>query len=149
MPLTLTKAYTPPPLTAILKVTNVDREGPMLDIVLKRFENPDEVRVFEKGKFEIVRIGGLTIGRATYQPGWRWSADVGSRVGASHCNVEHVCLVLSGCSAVAIEGGAVYEFPAGTLFYIPPGPPGHDSWMVGEESYVSVHFLGTEDYAKK
>jgi len=43
----------------------------MLEVILKRFENPDEVRLFEKGKFEIVRIGNLTIGRATYEPGWK------------------------------------------------------------------------------
>jgi hypothetical protein len=131
------------------RADHINRERSMLDIVLKRFDDPDEVRTFEKGKFEIVRIGGLTIGRATYQPGWRWSVDVGPRVGASRCNVEHVCLVLSGCSAAAIEGGVVHEFPAGTLFYIPPGPPGHDSWVVGDETYVSLHFLGTEDYANK
>jgi hypothetical protein len=121
----------------------------MLDIILKRFDQPDELRTFDKGKFEIVRMADLTIGRATYQPGWRWSVDVGPGVGASRCNVEHVCLTLSGCSAAAIEGGPVYEFPAGTLFYIPPGPPGHDSWVVGDEIYVSLHFLGTEDYATK
>ena len=52
----------------------------MLDVILKRFDQPDEVRTFDNGKFEIVRIGGLTIGRATYQPGWKWSVDVGCRV---------------------------------------------------------------------
>jgi len=118
----------------------------MLDIIMKRFEEPDEIRTFDKGKFEIIRLGGLTIGRATYQPGWRWSVDVGPLVGASLCNVEHVCMTLSGCSAASLEG-ETYEFPAGTLFYIPPGPPGHDSWVVGNETYVSLHFLGTEDYA--
>jgi hypothetical protein len=132
-----------------LEVTKSNEEDPMSEIILKRFDQPDEVRTFDKGKFEIVRIGGLTIGRATYQPGWRWSVDVGPGVGTSRCNVEHVCLTLSGCSAAAIEGGTVHEFPAGTLFYIPPGPPGHDSWVVGDETYVSLHFLGSEDYAKK
>jgi hypothetical protein len=65
---------------------------PMLETVLKRFEEPDEVRTFEKGKFELVRIGGMTIGRATYQPGWKWSVHVGPSVGAPRCNVEHVGL---------------------------------------------------------
>lgn len=121
----------------------------MLDIVLKRFEQPDQVRIFDKGKLEIIHLGGLALGRATYEPGWRWSKDVGPSVGASHCNVEHVCLVLSGCSAAAIDGGATRVCPAGTLFYVPPGPPGHDSWVVGEEIYVSLHLLGTERYARK
>jgi hypothetical protein len=67
-----------------------------MDVVLKRFEHPDEVRTFEKGKFEIVRIGGMTIGRATYEPGWRWSLHVGPATGTSSCSVEHVGIVVSG-----------------------------------------------------
>ena len=53
----------------------------MLEVILKRFEKPDEVRTFEKGKFEVVRIGGMTIGRATYAPGWKWSLYVGPSLG--------------------------------------------------------------------
>jgi hypothetical protein len=53
------------------------REKPMLEVILKRFEKPDEVRTFEKGKFELVHLGGMTIGRATYEPGWKWSLHVG------------------------------------------------------------------------
>src|SRR4030095_16431642 len=121
----------------------------MSDIILKRFNQPDEVRIFDKGKFEIIRLGGLTLGRATYQPGWRWSVDVGPTVGEPLCHVEHVCLTLAGCAAAAIEGGPVHECPAGTLFYVPPGPPGHDSWVVGDETYVSLHFLGGEEYAQR
>jgi hypothetical protein len=121
----------------------------MLDIILKRFDQPDEVRIFDKGTFEIIRIAGLAIGRATYEPGWRWSTDVGPGAGSSRCNIEHVCLVLSGCSGAAIDGRPEHICPAGTFFYVPPGPPGHDSWVVGDEPYVSLHFLGTEHYAKK
>jgi hypothetical protein len=120
-----------------------------LEAILKRFEEPDEVRVFEKGKFEVIRLGGMTIGRATYQPGWRWSAHVGPSVGATRCNVEHVGMVLSGCATAAMDDGTIYELQAGTVFYIPPGPPGHDSWVVGDEPYVSLHFLGGESYAKE
>jgi len=43
----------------------------MLEAVLKRFETPDETRVFEKGRFDIVKIGGMTIGRASYESGWK------------------------------------------------------------------------------
>jgi hypothetical protein len=105
--------------------------------------------VFEKGKFELARIGGMTIGRATYEPGWKWSVHVGPSVGASRCNVEHVGLVLSGCATAAMEDGTIHELRVGTLFYIPPGPPGHDSWVVGDEPYVSLHFLGADQYANK
>jgi hypothetical protein len=118
-----------------------------LDVVLKRFDSPDEVRHLEKGRFEVVRLGGMTIGRATYEPGWKWSQHVGPGVGAARCSVEHVGLVLSGCATAAFEDGTVYELKAGELFYIPPRP--HDSWVVGDAPYVSLHFLGADAYAKK
>ena len=118
--------------------------GPDPAPLLRRFESPDEVRAFSKGRFELVRLGGMTIGRATYEPGWRWSVDVGAAVGEASCRVEHVGLVLSGCAVAAMDDGTIHEMRAGDLFHIPPG---HDSWVVGDEPYVSLHFLGADDYA--
>jgi quercetin dioxygenase-like cupin family protein len=118
----------------------------MLDVVLKRFDSADEVRVLEKGRFEIVHIGGMTIGRATYEPGWKWSEHVGPTVGATRCTVEHVGLVVSGTATAAFADGRVIELRAGELFHIPAEP--HDSWVVGDEPYVSLHFLGADKYAK-
>ena len=115
-------------------------------VILKRFEAPDEVREMSKGRFEIVHVGGLTIGRATYEPGWKWSVDVGPSVGAERCEVEHVGLVLQGTATAAFEDGTVVALRTGSLFHIPPIP--HDSWVVGDEPYVSLHFLGAERYAK-
>jgi quercetin dioxygenase-like cupin family protein len=117
-----------------------------VDIVLKRFESPDEVRSMVRGRFEIVRMGGLAIGRATYEPGWRWSEHVGPSVGTARCSVEHVGLVLSGTATAAFDDGTVVELRPGALFHIPARP--HDSWVVGDEPYVSLHFLGAEHYAK-
>ena len=118
----------------------------MNDAILKRFAQPDEVRVFEKGRFELVHIGGLTIGRATYEPGWKWSEHVGPSAGTELCEVEHVGLVISGHAVAAMSEDELIELSPGTLFYIPPTP--HDSWVVGDEPYVSLHFLGAEKYSK-
>jgi hypothetical protein len=118
----------------------------MTATTLKRFENPDEVRTFEKGRFEIVHLGGLAIGRATYQPGWKWSAHVAPVAGTPLCPVEHVGLVLAGRAVVAYEDGSIVELGPGTLFHIPPVP--HDSWVVGDEEYVSLHFLDPDKYAR-
>jgi quercetin dioxygenase-like cupin family protein len=117
-----------------------------VDVVLKRFESPDEVRQMQLGRFEIVRIGGMTIGRASYEPGWRWSIHVGPTVGATRCSVAHVGLVLAGTATAAFDDGKVVELHAGELFHIPPVP--HDSWVVGDRPYVSLHFLGAEHYAR-
>jgi AraC-like protein len=117
-----------------------------VEVILKAFDNPDEVREFNKGRFEIVRIGGMAIGRATYQPGWKWSEDVGPSVGLSRCSVEHVGLVLEGAAVAAMEDGRIFELRAGSLFYIPPMP--HDSWVIGHQAYISLHFMGSEHYAR-
>ena len=120
--------------------------SPLLpQVVLKRFEQPDEVREMEKGRFEIVRIGGLTIGRALYEPGWRWSDHVGPALGQRRCHVGHVGLVLAGQATAAFDDGRVFVLRAGELFHIPPAP--HDSWVVGDEPYVSLHFLCADHYA--
>ncbi len=118
-----------------------------VDVILKRFEVPDEVREFTKSRVEVVRIGGLTIARATYEPGWCWSEHVGPSVGATRCAVEHVGLVLAGTATASFADGRVVELRAGELFYIPPVP--HDSWVVGDVTYVSLHFLGAEQYARR
>ena len=118
----------------------------MLETVLKRFESPDEIRQFEKGKFEVVQIGGMTIGRATYEPGWKWSVHVGPTVGTKSCQVEHVGMVVSGKAVAAMDDGTIIEMRAGDLFYIPPG---HDSWVVGNTPYVSIHLMGAAQYAHK
>lgn len=117
----------------------------MLGVMLKRFEQPDEVRVFEKGRFELVRFGSTVLGRATYQPGWKWSVHVGVKAGKSSCDVEHVGIVLSGRATAAMDGGPVVELGPGDIFKIAPG---HDSWVVGDEPYVSLHILGADDYAR-
>jgi hypothetical protein len=118
----------------------------MIDVMLKRFDAPDEIRVFEKGKFEVVHLGGMTIGRATYEPGWKWSAHVGAQTGRAFCEVEHVGLVVSGVATAAMQNGEIIEMTPGTLFHIPSEP--HDSWVVGDEPYVSLHFLGADHYSK-
>lgn len=118
----------------------------MLDVILRQFEQPDEVREFEKGRFEVIRIGGLTIGRATYQPGWKWSVHVRPIAGTELCEVEHVGMVLSGRATAAMKGGEIIELGPGSIFHIPAAA--HDSWVVGDEPYVSLHFLGADHYTR-
>ena len=115
------------------------------DFLIRRFEQPDELREFEKGKFEVVKIGSMTIGRASYEPGWKWSMHVGAVTGAVFCEVEHIGLVVSGRAACQMKDGRHYEMQPGDLFYIGPG---HDSWVVGDQTYVSLHFLGADHYAR-
>jgi quercetin dioxygenase-like cupin family protein len=115
-----------------------------MELRIRRFDEPDERRTFEKGAFELVNAGGMSIGRATYEPGWRWSEHVGPIAGTKLCQVEHVGIVVSGRAAVRMADGEEFVMEPGDVFAIPEG---HDSWVVGDEPYVSYHLMGATDYA--
>jgi mannose-6-phosphate isomerase-like protein (cupin superfamily) len=115
-----------------------------MELQIRRFDRPDETRTFEHGTFEVLRIGGMTIGRAVYEPGWRWSEHVGPVAGTPTCQVEHLGMVVSGRAAIAMDDGPEVIVEPGDVFAVPPG---HDSWVVGDEPYVSLHFLGADEYA--
>ncbi|HEX2126652.1 MAG TPA: cupin domain-containing protein [Thermoleophilaceae bacterium] len=115
-----------------------------MDLTLVNLDDPAETRIFEKGRFETYVVGPMTLGRATYEPGWRWSDHVGPASGESSCPVEHVGLVLQGRAAVRMDDGTERVMQAGDFFHVPPG---HDSWVVGAEPYVSLHIIGGEAYA--
>ena len=118
--------------------------GQRVDLALVNFDEPAETRRFDKGRFDVYRVGPATLGRATYEPGWKWSEHVGAATGESSCQVEHVGLVLSGEAVAKMDDGREVVMRAGDFFYIPPG---HDSWVVGDEPYVSLHIMGGEEYA--
>jgi quercetin dioxygenase-like cupin family protein len=111
---------------------------------ITRFDQPDERRTFEKGAFELVNAGGMSIGRASYEPGWRWSEHVGPITGTELCEVEHVGIVVAGRAAVRMADGHEFVMEPGDVFAIPAG---HDSWVVGDEAYVSYHLMGASGYA--
>lgn len=115
-----------------------------MELAIKRFDRPDELREFPLGSFELVALGGATLGRASYEPGWRWSEHVGAATGATLCDVAHVGMVVSGRAAVRMADGEEFVMEPGDLFAIPGG---HDSWVVGDEPYVSVHLQGAATYA--
>lgn len=116
-----------------------------MSMTIRRFENADETRRFEKGSLDLLRLPGVTVGRARYEPGWRWSTHVGPTAGTASCQVEHVGLVLQGRAAIRMDDGEEVVVGPGDLFQVPPG---HDSWVVGDEPYVSLHLTGAETYAR-
>jgi quercetin dioxygenase-like cupin family protein len=109
-----------------------------MKLELVNLDEPSETRHFEKGRFELYRVGSVTVGRATYEPGWRWSLHLGPSTGTASCRVEHLGLVLSGQAVARMDDGTEHVLRAGEFFYVPPG---HDSWVVGDEPYVSLHIL--------
>ena len=66
---------------------------------LKNFKKPDEVREFPKGRLELIKIGGATIGRAVFEPGWRWATSVQPLVNTKSCEAPHFQYHVSGVLA--------------------------------------------------
>jgi len=119
----------------------------MTQLESKSLDSPDETRQFvDKGKADIVKIAGVTVGRTVFEPGWRWSEHVKPIAGTNSCQSHHTGYVLSGRMGVKMEDGSELEIGPGEAFVIPPG---HDAWTVGDESCISLDFSGMELYAKK
>ena len=111
----------------------------------KSFDTPDEVRDLEKTRVEIVELGEVAVGRAIFQPGWRWSEHVKPSVGTASCEVHHLGYVLSGHLRIEMNDGAAIDIRAGDAFETPPG---HDAWVVGDEPCIGVEFQSAAIYAK-
>lgn len=116
------------------------------EVEIVSLATPLEVTTFPLGRFERFVVGGVEVGRATYEPGWRWSEHIGPDAGTGLCEVEHVGLVLAGEAAVRMADGTEHVLREGAFFAIPPG---HDSWVVGDRTYVSLHLLGAAAYARR
>lgn len=112
---------------------------------VRNFTKPDEVREFPKGKLELVKIGNATIGRATFQPGWKWSESLQPIVKTKSCEAPHFQYHVSGTIMVKMDDGTLLECKPGDVSLLPMG---HDAWVVGKEPAVVVDFQGMIDYAK-
>ncbi len=113
---------------------------------IKSMLKPEEVRDFEKGRLELVKVEGRVIGRATLQPGWKWSSHVKPLAGTEWCEAAHLQYQVSGTMKIKMEDGTEFTTKAGDVFFIPPH---HDAWVVGEEEVVVVDFEGMGTYAQK
>ena len=112
----------------------------------KSLTRPDETRSFEKGRVELVTVNDVTFGRATLQPGWKWSTCVKPLVNTKSCEAAHLQYHVSGRLHVVMDDGSQQEFGPGDVSYLPPG---HDAWVVGNEPAVVVDISGMRDYAKR
>ena len=111
----------------------------------KDLRSPDETRTFEKGKAEIVNIGGGAVGKLTLEPGWRWSQHVKPIAGTEWCQAPHFQYHASGRLHVVMADGSEFEAGPGEVTALPSG---HDAWVVGDEAVVLIDWAGASNYAK-
>ncbi len=112
---------------------------------LKSFGEPDEVREFPKGRLELIKIGGATVGRAILEPGWRWANSVQPIARTKSCEAPHFQYHISGVLKVLMDDGTEFECQPGDVSFLPSG---HDAWVVGDQPVIIVDFQGMIDYAR-
>ena len=112
---------------------------------VKNLNFPEETRNFDKGKLDLVKIGGAMVGRAVFQPGWKWSESVKPIAKTKSCEAPHFQYHVSGTIRVRMDDGTERDLKPGDVSLLPSG---HDAWVVGDEPVVVVDFQGMRDYAK-
>lgn len=112
----------------------------------RAFATPDEVREFPNGRLELLRVGGVTIGRLVLQPGWRWSKDVKPIAGTGSCEAPHFQYQISGRIALKMDDGTEFIAEPGDVTSLPQG---HDAWVVGNEPVIVVDWFGATEYAAR
>jgi hypothetical protein len=111
----------------------------------KSLNSPDETRTFDKGKLELVTISGVTFGRATLNPGWKWSESIKPIVKTKTCEAPHTQYIISGKLKIVMDNGLEAVLGAGDAAVVPPG---HDAWVIGNEPVVLIDVTGMVNYAK-
>jgi hypothetical protein len=111
----------------------------------KNLSKPDELRTFDHGKVEVCTLGGVTFGRATLEPGWKWSTSLKAVMKTNSCQAPHLQYHVAGRLAVLMDDGSEAVFGPGEISQLPPG---HDAWVVGNEAVVVVDISGMVEYAK-
>ncbi|GLW61888.1 cupin [Actinomadura rubrobrunea] len=119
----------------------------MTGIEVKSFDKPDETRMFEsKGYVDIVTLAGRPVGRAVFEPGWRWSADVRPIAGTERCEVSHLAYCVSGRIRIHMADGSEQDVTPGEAVAIAPG---HDAEVIGDEACVMLDFGEISQYARR
>src|SRR5262245_57825292 len=111
---------------------------------LKSFKAPDEVREFPKGRLELIKVGGAMIGRAVFEPGWRWATSVQPIAKTRSCEAPHFQYHVSGGLRIRMDDGSEFDCRPGEVSLLPSG---HDAWVIGDEPAVVIDFQGMLDYA--
>ena len=110
------------------------------------FSESHDVRQFENGKLEMLKIGGSDVGLLTVKKGWRWSNDVKPIAGTEWCEAPHFAYMISGSLHVKMRDGSEFDLTPGMVYTLASG---HDAWVIGDEDVVTIDWQGASNYAKR
>jgi hypothetical protein len=104
----------------------------------RRFDDPDDRRIFPLGKTDVVTVGGVTLSLTRYERNWTWSEHAKPAAGPQACQEDHVGYLLAGHLRIKMTDGTQLDVGAGDLIHIPPG---HQCSVVGKEPAVFLEIL--------
>jgi hypothetical protein len=110
------------------------------------FSKPNETRAFDKGQVQVITLGGVTFGLATFQPGWKWKTSLQPIAKTKSCEAPHLMYQISGRMHIVMDDGSAQDLGPGDLALVPPG---HDAWVVGDEPVVAIDITGMANYATR
>jgi len=110
----------------------------------KRLSAPDSTRSFPGGDAVLVNVGETAVGRAIYEPGWRWTTHIRQIAGTDHCQLHHLGYSISGLMHVVSDDGQEIDIEPESIYEIPPG---HDAWVVGDEPWTTLEWTSARTFA--
>lgn len=117
----------------------------MAAVESQSIDHPHETRPYKAhGHMDVVTFGDFTMGKGTFEPGWKWSDDVKPIAGTESCQVLHTGFCLSGHMTVRMDDGSEASIGPGDVVRIEPG---HDAWVDGDEACILLD-TGVAAYAK-
>jgi class 3 adenylate cyclase len=115
----------------------------MDEVRSRSLDEPHDVRSFPNGRLDLFNVGGIVMARTRFEPGWHWARDVQPLAGTASCRAHHVGVVLSGSLGVRMDDGGEFTIGPNSAYDIPPG---HDGWVIGDEPWVTIDFIGMADF---
>jgi class 3 adenylate cyclase len=108
-------------------------------VEIRDLGEPEAVVTYPLGATNQVRLAGTVVSKHVLQPGWSWEAHAQPQVGTASCELYHRGVVLSGRMGVRTDDGEEVVIGPNQVFDLPPG---HVTWVEGDEQLVMVDWAG-------
>jgi len=108
-------------------------------VEIRDLSEPEAVVNYPLGATYQVRLAGTVVSHHVLRPGWSWEEHAQPQVGTPSCELYHRGVVLSGRMGVRTDEGEEVVIGPNQVFDLPPG---HLTWVEGDEELVMVDWAG-------
>jgi class 3 adenylate cyclase len=111
----------------------------MSRVEVRNLDEPEAVVSHPLATTNQVRLAQTVVSRHVLQPGWSWEEHARPTVGTRSCELFHRGVVLSGQMGIRTDEGEELVVGPNQVFDLPPG---HVTWVEGEDELVMVDWAG-------